>query len=263
MHKGFTKSWRKELNSDIWRMPPVYHRVFYYLRQKACWNTEQFPTKKKFRIILLPGQLITSLDEIANGVSWYEWGKEKCPNRKIILDVLEWLEGNEMIQRESNRYGTFISICNWEIYQSNKTEESNTTNIDESNDSRTDNEQIIHTLKELIRTNGELTTKELSDLKKPNPPKPPKKLYTENFENFWSAMPPQMKVGKKAAFRYYKSSVKNETDYEQLGKALENYKQSQRFKSGHIQNGSTWFNNWRDWVDYKEQQKQAWYMQEE
>jgi len=116
MKRGYTKSYRKELESDIWMMPPLYHRVFHYLRQKAEWKPTIFPTRKKFGIAVNPGQLITSMGNIAEGVAWYEYGARKVPNRKTIRDVLTWLEGNTMVTVFSNKRGTFIIINNWDVY---------------------------------------------------------------------------------------------------------------------------------------------------
>ena len=60
------------------------------------------------------------------------------------------------------------------------------------------------------------------------------------------------KVGKRAALRHYSASVKTEQDFRDIQTALETYKRSRRVGRGFIQNGSTWFNNWRDWLDYEE-----------
>ena len=116
MKIGYTKAYRKELESDIWKMSPLYQRVFFYLRQEAVWKPELFPTRKKYKIALNPGQLITSFSNISEGVSWYEYGVKKVPNKKIIKDILCWLESNSMVTVESNRHGTFIMITNWDTY---------------------------------------------------------------------------------------------------------------------------------------------------
>ena len=86
MHRGYTKAWKRELLSDIWKMPPLYHRVFYYLRQKAKYQTELFPTRG-LGIWVTPGMLITSISAIAEGVSYLEWGVQKTPNKKIISEI--------------------------------------------------------------------------------------------------------------------------------------------------------------------------------
>lgn len=71
------------------------------------------------------------------------------------------------------------------------------------------------------------------------------------FETLWKAYPKP--VGKKDALRHYQATVKTEEDAAAIIKALENYKRSERVLKGFVQNGSTWFNQWRDWVDFNEQ----------
>ena len=113
---GYAKSWRKELHSDVWLMPPIYHRVWYWLRLNVQHEPYLFPTREKFGIWVLPGQRITSLRQIAEGVSWKEWGVEKVPNVKTIKAVLGWRESREMVTVESNAKGTLISLVNWNVY---------------------------------------------------------------------------------------------------------------------------------------------------
>lgn len=69
----------------------------------------------------------------------------------------------------------------------------------------------------------------------------------KDFMGLWQQYP--NKDGKKAAHRYFESSVKTERDKEDIKKALANYLQSEKVKKGFIKNGSTWFNNWRDWIE--------------
>lgn len=123
MHRGFTRAYRKEIDSQIWLMPPIYHRVWYTLRLKARYVSSVFPTPKKFGIHLNPGQIITSLDQISQWVAWTEWGCEKKPNKKIIKTVLVWLQCHDMIILESNGKGTFIFITNWDTYNGVKGKE--------------------------------------------------------------------------------------------------------------------------------------------
>lgn len=85
--------------------------------------------------------------------------------------------------------------------------------------------------------NGEITVKDS------------KSFADKHFEELWVRYP--NKDGKKAAFIHFRSSVKTEQDLSDIRKALENYLQSERVKKGFIKNGATWFNNWRDWIDYK------------
>jgi DNA-binding transcriptional regulator YhcF (GntR family) len=74
-------------------------------------------------------------------------------------------------------------------------------------------------------------------------------IYTAGFESLWERYP--RPIGKKAAFGHFRASVIVPEDWEAIQKALDNYLQG--IKSGateerFIQHGSTWFNNWRDWI---------------
>lgn len=66
-----------------------------------------------------------------------------------------------------------------------------------------------------------------------------------DFDRIWASYPKP--VGKKQALRHYNSTVKTPQDVIDIGIALENYKKSQEVEKGFVKNGSTWFNEWRDW----------------
>lgn len=70
------------------------------------------------------------------------------------------------------------------------------------------------------------------------------------FEDLWKRYP--KKVGKKEALRHYNASVKTDTDKANIVIALNHYLRSKRVQNGYIQNASTWFNNWQDWIDFQE-----------
>jgi len=73
------------------------------------------------------------------------------------------------------------------------------------------------------------------------------------FEELWKRYP--NKDGKKLALKHFKTSIKTEQDLKNINIALEKYLNSDRVKNGYIKNGSTWFNNWQDWIEYKENKK--------
>ena len=70
------------------------------------------------------------------------------------------------------------------------------------------------------------------------------------FEEIWARYPD--KTGRKAAYRHFMNSVHKAIDWENINKALDNYLNSERVSNGFVQNGSTWFNNWADWVERNE-----------
>lgn len=102
-------------------MPPLYHRVWYWLRMNVQYETFLFPTKGRYGIYVAPGQKIASIQQIAEGVKWTEWGREVVPNKKTIRDILGWLQSREMIAVESNAKGTLITIVNWHTYNEHGT----------------------------------------------------------------------------------------------------------------------------------------------
>ena len=122
MKKGYTKSWRKELSSEIWMMPPIYHRVWFWLRQKTQHETFLFPTRQLFGIWVLAGQRLTSLEDIAEGVKWFENRRESKPDRRVVKRVLDWLAFNNCIELTCHTSGTLVSIINWHTYNSNEDE---------------------------------------------------------------------------------------------------------------------------------------------
>ena len=72
-----------------------------------------------------------------------------------------------------------------------------------------------------------------------------------DFEILWEAYP--QKQGKKEALRHFKASVKTREQSDQILLALAKYKDHLDANSWkRPMNGSTWFNNWQDWVDFVE-----------
>lgn len=72
-------------------------------------------------------------------------------------------------------------------------------------------------------------------------------LKKKAFEDLWQKYP--NKDGKKQAWACYNNSIKTYQDIQKITAALDNYishlKQEDWKKP---KNGSTWFNNWRDWI---------------
>ena len=74
-----------------------------------------------------------------------------------------------------------------------------------------------------------------------------------DFELLWSKYP--QKLGKTDALRHFKVTVKTQEDYDSLIKALNNYlDHCKNIEPKYIKHGSSWFNQWKDWIDYKEPQ---------
>jgi predicted transcriptional regulator len=119
--EGYIKDYRQELQSDIWKMPPLYHRVWQWLKYQVNHSPERIPMRDGTFLNIERGQKLTSVRTIAENVAWYEGYKYHEPNPKTISTILDWLVKNEMIQIErgkGNRQYTLITLINWDIYQS-------------------------------------------------------------------------------------------------------------------------------------------------
>ncbi len=72
----------------------------------------------------------------------------------------------------------------------------------------------------------------------------------ETFVPRWAQYP--KKDGRKDALKHWKATIKTPEDLQKFDTALSNYLASERVFNGFTKNGSTFFNNWTDWIDYKE-----------
>lgn len=114
---GWIYDYRQELESNIWAMPPMYHRVWQWIKYNVNHSENKIPNRNGTFTIIKPGQRATSYRQIAKGVGYYEGLKWKEPNAKTIKSILDWMVANEMITIEGNSQGTIITIEKWELYQ--------------------------------------------------------------------------------------------------------------------------------------------------
>ena len=76
-----------------------------------------------------------------------------------------------------------------------------------------------------------------------------KESKEELFNKIWEKYP--NKDGKKSALAHFLVSVNSQKDWDDINIALRNYLGSDTVKKGYIKNGSTFFNNWKDWVNFR------------
>ena len=123
--QGYIKDFRKELGSDIWIMPPLYHRTWQYLKYQVNYQERKIPMKDSTFLTIKAGQHLTSVRTIAKNIGWYEGAIYKEPNPKTISTILEWLEKQSMIKIDrgkGNRQYTLITLLNWDVYQEKESE---------------------------------------------------------------------------------------------------------------------------------------------
>jgi hypothetical protein len=120
MKSGCIKDYREELQSDVWAMAPLYHRVWQYLKYSAAERLIRAPMRDGNFSEIAPGQMVTTLRAIAEGVAWYERGILRAPGHRLSKEVLEWLEGQGLIEVGHGSYErqhTVITNFRWSKYQ--------------------------------------------------------------------------------------------------------------------------------------------------
>nr|DAE49606.1 MAG TPA: replisome organizer [Caudoviricetes sp.] len=119
---------KKILDSDIYRKPPLYLKVWIYILSKA-----NFTDGKKLK----RGQVFLSIPELQEACSYYVGYRKETPTKKQISGVLDWLrnpgEGSDecdtngpMIETTKVTRGMVVTIRNYDIYQDFKSYEGTT-----------------------------------------------------------------------------------------------------------------------------------------
>ncbi|MBP1889845.1 hypothetical protein J2Z53_001428 [Clostridium moniliforme] len=156
-NQGWIKDYRKEMDSDIWVMPPLYLKVWQYLKYMVNHKKNEIPMTDGSKEIIERGQHLTSYRGIAKGVSYYEGRTYKEPSARMIKKILEWLEKNNMISithGRGNRQYTKITLVNYSLYQAENNEgvtvSKQLVNSEETqrkhlvNSEETDGKQTVH-----------------------------------------------------------------------------------------------------------------------
>ena len=73
-----------------------------------------------------------------------------------------------------------------------------------------------------------------------------------DFDKVWDFYPVGGKIGKQEAMGHFYNTVKTDKDLHALCEALERFKKSKRVLGGYVMNGSRFFKEWKDWVNYEE-----------
>ena len=127
---------RKLIESEIWKKPPLYLKIWIYILTTA--QHKQYKGLKR-------GQLTTSIPEIIEACSWYSGYRKIKPTKDQIYQIIEWLRkpcgsndesndgsntGATMITTTRATQSMVINVVNYSVYQDSKNYGSN----DGSND---------------------------------------------------------------------------------------------------------------------------------
>ncbi|MFL0266825.1 hypothetical protein [Candidatus Clostridium radicumherbarum] len=131
---GYLLLARKIIESEIYKKPLLYLKVWIYLLQKA-----QHSSYKQLK----RGQVRTSISEIMEACSWYVGYRKVTPTKDQIYQIIEWLrkprEGaageameTTMITTTRATQGMLINIDSYSFYQDPKNYESSSTSTAEA-----------------------------------------------------------------------------------------------------------------------------------
>lgn len=108
---------------------------------------------------------------------------------------------------------------------------------------------VIDTDNQTVIKEGDLSvTPSISDSDSNSPLFDVEKVFSLVWAEI-SAVKVPKPVRKSLSRRHFAASVASVEDVELLAKAVTNYRASERVKRGYVQDASTFFNNWREWID--------------
>ena len=233
---GYILLARKIMENELWlTKPALWYKTWTYILMKV----NHTPSK------LYP-----------KGTGLFLWKNVKDANPELTSDIwynlIKWLKQAEMITARKTARGLFIDVLNYEPYQNKnnfKAEQKTEVKAERRRNGGGMEAELYHN--ELKELNNESKDKDhvLTNLTTEKQDKD--KYNTEDFFNkVWSRYP--RRLGRKEALRHYQATVKVEQDFLDINKALNNYLTTDNVvnKTKYVLHGSTWFNNWRDWVEY-------------
>jgi len=112
MDEGYVKLWRKTTRSDIWELSPLTTRIWIWLLLRAAYQQHTYRG-----IDFAPGDILTSYDQICQGVAWVENRKIIVPSMKSARWSLKMLSQRQALRQEPRHGGLWVNILHWEEYQ--------------------------------------------------------------------------------------------------------------------------------------------------
>ena len=211
--KGWIKTYRQIQDCWIWKVNEPFDRRSAWLDLLLSANHKDVKLLFNGNLIdVKRGQLITSVRNLAN--KW-QWSKDR------VLKFLRVLEGDTMIERDSDNHRTLITIVNYGVYQ----DKQDTENTEESTQTST----------QTSTQNGHTLATNKND-------KNDKNIYMSDFKIIYDSYP--KKVGKTKGYEYYKawvtdgrviSGIRHKLTNKQIWSAIAKYKREMEEKETELQ----------------------------
>lgn len=228
MKKGFIYAHRKVLENPFCRGNCEKLGFWIYLLLRANHKPMDI-FEGNTKIHIKRGQFKTGRSQIS---------QETGVSESSVQRWLKCLENEQQIEQQNCSKYRLISIVNYESHQwSEQAEEQ------QMNNKRTTDEQQLNTNNNINNINNENKEDKKNSSNQ--------KADLEHFDFLWKQYP--NKTGLKRSRSYYKNSVMSDLKRKEIEQALENYKSHLALPGNKFlkpQNGSTWFNNWGDWVSW-------------
>lgn len=107
---GYYIKARKIMDSKIMKAPPVVRELWDFLIMSAWFKDADNGTIKR-------GQLLTTTNDIIDGLSWYVGYSKRGYSEKQIRGAMKVLAQGGMLVTTKVTNGTLITICNYSLYQ--------------------------------------------------------------------------------------------------------------------------------------------------
>ena len=118
MSRGYVKLWRKSTESAVWNLSPLTWRVWCYILMRASHAHHKVAVPGG-EVLLHPGEMVTSYNDLAEGVAWWENKREVRPTPRQMrssLNVMEMLGLVERRQEPGQKY-LHLNVAHWAAYQ--------------------------------------------------------------------------------------------------------------------------------------------------
>ena len=192
--KGWIKTYRQILDCWLWTDKEPYDKrsAWMYLLLTANHYDKKIMFNGEL-IVVKRGQILTSIRTLAE--KW-KWSYDKT------LRFLRLIESDGMIEKESDKFRTLITIVNYEVFQDSPNTER--TEISEQTSERISDKQELKNEKNInIRSNyDDLNESDKQKKKKTKLTEEENEELAKNFEIIYNSYP--RKVGKTAGFELYK-----------------------------------------------------------
>jgi hypothetical protein len=225
MHRGYIRLWRCIKENLFWQDTPFDRGRAWIDLIMLANHKDSVLFKRGIKIEVLRGQVGWSERQLAD-----RWGWSRGKVRRFLDDLKEekQIEPHNGPQNgpQNLNVTSLITIINYDKYQADEPQNERKTGHKRTTNSTIENELKNEKNKAIEFFDGNL----------------------EIFEKCWSEYP--RREGKKEAIRHYKASVKSIDDARKLFVAIQHYKdrtEGQEMKF--IKQGSSFFNNWSDYVE--------------